>query len=128
MLGYLTDSQILGTMLIVLSVLGAITVVVLYLFSRKEQKRQDVIAVSEWQPTNKIDFHCAGRPIGDKLPAPFLLRVEESRKVQSISGVEHTEIRWRNASLADAKAVVVAHQSFLDSAIKGHPVPKLVRS
>jgi hypothetical protein len=35
------------------------------------------------------------------------LRVEDFHTVESISGVEHVEIRWRNATLAEAKSVVV---------------------
>jgi len=34
------------------------------------------------------------------------------------SGVEHVEIRWRNATLAEAKAMVVAHPKAADPGAK----------
>jgi hypothetical protein len=46
------------------------------------------------------------------------LRVEDFHTVESISGVEHVEIRWRNATLAEAKSVVVAHQNAADTGQK----------
>jgi hypothetical protein len=39
--------------------------------------------------------------------------------------VEHVEIRWRNAALAEAKAVVVAHQNAADPEAKRYQFPRL---
>ena len=38
-----------------------------------------------------------------------MLRVEETRVVNSPVGVEHREIRWRKATLDEAKAVMVSY-------------------
>ena len=95
----------------------------LFLSLRKETKSNNIVT-SEWQPTGKIDFHCVDTPKDDKVPATFLLRVEDFRTVESISGVEHMEICWRNATLAEAKSVVVAHQSATDTPEKNHQFPK----
>jgi len=54
-----------------------------------------------------------------------LLRVEEHRSVESISGVEHVEIRWRNAALTEAKSVVIAHPSATDVGTKSLQFPRL---
>jgi predicted outer membrane lipoprotein len=116
---------ILGTLLFVFAALGAIAM--LYL-SRKEKKPEEILtATSEWLPTGKIDFHCAETPKDDKVPAAFLLRMEECRTVESISGAEHVEIRWRNATLAEARSVVVAHKAG-DGGAKGAQFLKLVRA
>jgi hypothetical protein len=96
--------------------------------SAKKKLEESVMATSDWQPTGKIDFFCAETPKDDKSPAAFLLRVEDCRTVESISGVEHTEIRWRNAALAEAKSVVVAHQNATDTGTKGYQIPRLVRT
>jgi hypothetical protein len=126
---YLSDPNILGILFLVLSAIGAIALVMLYLLSRKKKKLEEsVMATSDWQPTGKIDFFCAETPKDDKSPAAFLLRVEDCRTVESISGVEHTEIRWRNAALAEAKSVVVAHQNATDTGTKGYQIPRLVRT
>jgi len=126
---YLADPNILGILLFTLSAVAAIALVMLYLYSRKEKKLEEcVTATSDWQPSGKIDFHCAEPPTDDKAPAAFLLRVEDCRTVESISGVEHMEIRWRSANLAEAKSVVVAHQNATDTGTKGYQIPRLVRT
>jgi hypothetical protein len=117
---YLTDPRILWTLL-VLAAIAAIAV--LYLAMRKEKKSKEIVT-SEWQPTGKIDFHCVDTPKDDKVPSAFLLRVEDFRTVESISGVEHVEIRWRNATLAEAKSVVVAHQNAADTGAKVYQFAK----
>jgi hypothetical protein len=124
---YLADPSILGILLLVSSGIAAIALLTLYFSPRqKKQSEESVTATSEWQATGKIDFHCAETPKDDKAPAPFVLRVEDYRTVESISGVEHMEIRWRDATLTEAKSVVIAHQDATDTAPKGYQVPTLV--
>jgi len=124
-----TDTNALIALLVIVSAIAAAGLVMLYLFWRKqEQPEESIVVTSEWQPTGKIDFYCPEIPQDDKAPAPFLLRVEEYRTVESISGVEHTEIRWRKAMLSEAKAVLVVHQNATDTRTKGQQIAKLVRS
>ena len=125
---YLADPNILGILLFTLSAIAASTLLMLYLYSRQEKPEECVTATSDWQPSGKIDFHCAEPPTDDKAPAAFLLRVEDYRTVESISGVEHMEIRWRSANLAEAKSVVAAHQNATDTGTKGYQIPRLVRT
>jgi len=107
---------------------AAASLVMFYLWWLKQKKPEEIVTVtSEWQPTGKIDFHCAELPQDPKLPTHFVLRVEDYRTVESISGVEHVEIRWRNATLAEAKAVVVAHQNAADPESKRYQFPTQVQ-
>jgi hypothetical protein len=117
---YLTDPNILWPLLGFAAIAATVG---MYLSLRKEKKSQDIVT-SEWQSTGKIDFHRAHTPKEDTAPAEFILRVEDFRVVESISGVEHVEIRWRNATLAEAKAVVVAHQNAADTGAKLYQFPE----
>jgi hypothetical protein len=58
-----------------------------------------------WTPTGRIDF--LNSPSTDN----FILQAEDTRIVDSMGGVEHREIRWRKATLDEAKTVVVAYHS-----------------
>ena len=63
--------------------------------------------VHDWLPTGRIDF--AGPSMdADAVdtPASFLLQAEDIRLLVSLSGIERKEIRWRKATLSEAKRVV----------------------
>ena len=58
-----------------------------------------------WILTGRIDFvdpHSVGE---------FVLQVEETRTTNSPGGVEHREIRWRKATLDEAKMVLVSYHA-----------------
>jgi len=55
-----------------------------------------------WTPTGRVDF------IDPQSTGNFVLQAEDTRIVDSIGGVEHREIRWRKATLDEARAVVVS--------------------
>jgi hypothetical protein len=78
-----------------------------YSFYKKPKLRNETkpyTAVQNgWMPTGRIDF-VDPRSIGD-----FILQVEKTRIVDSMGGVEHREIRWRKATLDEAKAVLVSY-------------------
>ena len=57
----------------------------------------------DWIWTGRIDL------TDPKSAGDFVLRVEETRVVNSPVGVEHREIRWRKATLDEAKAVMVSY-------------------
>jgi hypothetical protein len=119
----------LGTVLVVGAAASAIALGMPYLSWITEKNPEEIItATGEWQASGKIDFHCTEIPQDEKVPATFVLRVEDYRTVESISGVEHVELRWRNATLAEAKSVVVAHQKTDETGARGYQVPKLVRA
>jgi hypothetical protein len=58
-----------------------------------------------WTPTGRIDFW-SSPSMGD-----FILQAEDTRIIQGIGGVEHREIRWRKATLDEAKTVVVSYHA-----------------
>src|ERR1019366_6168436 len=63
--------------------------------------------VHDWIPTGRIDF--AGPSMDESAadtPASFYLQAEDVRFLISFSGIEHKEIRWRKATLNEAKKVV----------------------
>ena len=90
---------------------GVLVVVIgLLILLRPKSKRQPITADSavdskEWVLTGRIDFvdpHSAGE---------LVLQVEETRIVNSPSGVEHREIRWRRATLDEGKMVLVSYHA-----------------
>jgi hypothetical protein len=63
--------------------------------------------IHDWTPTGRIDF--AGPSMdatAADTPASFYLQAEEIRLLVSLSGIERKEIRWRKATLTEAKRVV----------------------
>ena len=68
---------------------------------------EEVKVVHDWVPTGRIDF--AGPSMDASAadtPASFYLKAEDIRLLVSFSGIERKEIRWRNATLNEAKRVV----------------------
>ena len=63
--------------------------------------------VHDWIPTGRIDF--AGPSMDESAantPASFYLQAEDARFLISFSGIERKEVRWRKATLNEAKKVV----------------------
>jgi hypothetical protein len=58
-----------------------------------------------WTPTGRIDF------TDPHSIENFILQVEETRIDESLGGVEHRAIRWRRATLDEAKRVIVAYHA-----------------
>src|SRR5689334_18598347 len=82
-----------------------IVAVGLYIALKPKPKRQPEAAAEaadnmEWTLTRRIDL--ADPPLAGE----FVLQVEESRISVSPTGVEHREIRWRRATLSEAKMVL----------------------
>ena len=87
-----------------------IVVVALLVLLRPKSKRQLSATGSAadnkgWVLTGRIDFvdpHSVGE---------LVLQVEETQTVNSPGGVEHREIRWRRATLDEAKMVLVSYHA-----------------
>jgi hypothetical protein len=63
--------------------------------------------VQDWIPTGRIDFAGPSLDVGAAdTPTSFYLQAEEIRVLVSLSGIERKEIRWRRATLNEAKRVV----------------------
>jgi hypothetical protein len=90
---------------------GVLVVVIgLLVLLRPRSKRQLVTSNSVadnkgWILTGRIDFvdpHSVGE---------LVLQAEETQTVNSPGGVEHREIRWRRATLDEAKMVLVSYHA-----------------
>ena len=68
-----------------------------------------------WVPTGRIDFasRVTSQAAETDEPSDFKLIVEERRIVESATGLENLEIRWRQATLREAKIVVAQYHKFL---------------
>jgi hypothetical protein len=78
------------------------------IYKPKPNKRTKSNAAAQnggWTATGRIDF-VDPQSIGD-----FILQVEETRILDSMGGVEHREIRWRRATLDEAKTVLVSYHA-----------------
>ena len=69
----------------------------------------------DWVATGRIDFatHVTGNAEDADQPSDFKLMVEERRIVESVTGLENLEIRWRPATLREARIVVVQYHKYL---------------
>ncbi len=83
--------------------------------SWKKSAREGFVVKRDWGPTGRIDFatQLNGNPEEADQPSEFKLLVEERRIVESITGSENLEIRWRLATLREAKAVVAQYHKYL---------------
>jgi hypothetical protein len=70
---------------------------------RQPEKAADAADNMEWTLTRRIDL------ADPELVGAFVLQVEESRISTSPTGVEHREIRWRRATLPEAKMVLKSY-------------------
>jgi hypothetical protein len=63
--------------------------------------------VQDWVPTGRIDFAGPSMDASNAdTPASFYLQAEDVRLLVTFSGIERKEIRWRRATLKEAKRVV----------------------
>jgi hypothetical protein len=87
-----------------------ILVAVLAVYSIHKPKPHDktkstAAAQNGWAATGRIDF------VDPQSKGDFILQVEETRIVDTMGGVEHREIRWRKATLDEAKTVLVSYHA-----------------
>ena len=90
---------------------GVLVVVIGLLVLLKPRSKRHLVTSNSvadnqgWILTGRIDFvdpHSVGE---------LVLQVEETQTVNSPGGVEHREIRWRKATLDEAKMVLVAYHA-----------------
>jgi hypothetical protein len=67
--------------------------------------KSNAAAQNGWMATGRIDF------VDPQSKGEFILQVEETRIVDTMGGVEHREIRWRRATLDEAKTVLVSYHA-----------------
>jgi hypothetical protein len=65
----------------------------------------DGILKQDWTRTGKIDFRATD--LDSKSPQQLILRVEEKKIIENSMDEDVVQLRWRLATLAEAKEVVV---------------------
>jgi hypothetical protein len=95
-----------------LAVVGAIAGVLIMVFGfRRKEKgpvvidKIDGILKQDWTRTGNIDFH-ASEASGDT-PQFLILRLEERKIIETAMGQDVVQLRWRLATVEEAKEVVV---------------------
>jgi hypothetical protein len=77
--------------------------------------------VQGWVPTGRIDFAGPSMDASNAdTPASFYLQAEDIRLLVSFSGIERKEIRWRKATLKEAKRVVFTFHQQMAKASDGN--------
>lgn len=69
----------------------------------------DGVLKQDWTRTGNIDFHAGA--LDSASPQPLTLRVEERRVTENAMGQDVVELRWRLATLEEAKELVVCWNS-----------------
>lgn len=93
-------------------VIGIIAGILIIMFGiRKKEQRPaafghvDGVLKQDWTRTGNIDFHAGA--LESASPQPLTLRVEEKKITENPMGQDVVELRWRLATLEEAKEVVV---------------------
>jgi hypothetical protein len=94
----------------VVAIVGVVvgSVIMSFDFRRREQKSFgdiDGVLKEDWSRTGKIDFHAA--VLESSAPQLLFLRVEEKKITENAMGQNIVQLRWRLATLEEAKEVVV---------------------
>jgi hypothetical protein len=95
---------------IAIAVAAAIIIYGIYAVRKKDEPDPSFSEVSgtlkqDWTRTGKIDFHVAA--LESSSPQQLILRVEEKKIVENSMEEDVVQLRWRLATLAEAKEVVV---------------------
>ncbi len=64
----------------------------------------DGVLKDDWRRTGHIDFHA--RSLDSASPQQLILRVEERKIIENAMGQDVVQLRWRLATLEEAKEVV----------------------
>jgi hypothetical protein len=103
----------------------ALLVVIIVMFFRARTRKQRLVARSQsnvkrdWQPTGNINFIVPEDVVG---PDQFVLEVEENRVIELLGGGTTLEIRFRLATLDEAKRIVQGYERH----IADHPEDSLL--
>jgi hypothetical protein len=95
----------------VVAVIGVIVGVLTMVFGLRRKERKpfvfddiDGILKQDWTRTGNVDFYVAA--LDSASPQTLVLRVEEKKIFENVMGQDVTQLRWRLATLEEAKEVV----------------------
>jgi hypothetical protein len=114
------DTQVIWTAVAVVAVIAAILLVVFSL-RKKERKPGSISHIEgvlkhDWTRTGNIDFHVA-KP-DQTSSQQFILTVEEKKLTETAMGQDVVELRWRLATLDEAKEVVACWNAKQQSEVR----------
>ena len=94
---------------IAIAVAGGMAGYGIYSFRKKDEPDPLYGGVSgtlkeDWTRTGNIDFHVVA--LESTSPQQFILRIEERKIMENSMGQEVTQLRWRLATIEEAKEVV----------------------
>jgi hypothetical protein len=102
--------------IIAIAIIGVIVggLIMAFGFRKTEQRSAafgqiDGVLKQDWTRTGNIDFHAA--LLESPSPQPLTLRIEEKRITENAMGQDVVELRWRLATLDEAKELVVCWNS-----------------
>jgi hypothetical protein len=106
------EPWVIGAFAVIGVIVGAL--IMAFGFRKPQQKptafaQIDGVLKQDWARTGNIDFHAAA--LESSSPQPLTLRVEEKRVTQNAMGQDVVELRWRLATLEEAKELVVCWNS-----------------
>jgi hypothetical protein len=90
--------------------LAVAAMMIIYAIRKKDEKppsfgEVDGTLKQDWARTRKIDFHVVAP--GSSAPQRLILRVEEKKIIENPMGEDVVQLRWRLATVDEAKEVVV---------------------
>ena len=96
----------------VVAIVGVVVggLIMIFGFRKKEQKSAssgdiDGVVKQDWTRSGNIDFHAAA--LESTSPQLLVLRVEDKKVTENAMGQDIAQLRWRLATLEEAKEVVV---------------------
>jgi hypothetical protein len=101
--------EVLWTVLTIAGVIAGVLIMVFGLRKREQVPTEfdsvDGILKQDWSRTGNVDFHVSAP--GSTSPQLLVLRVEERKTIENALGQDVVQLRWRLATLEEAKEVVV---------------------
>jgi len=95
--------------------LAVAAAMIIYAVRKKDEKAPsfgevDGILKQDWARTGKIDFHVTA--LKSTSPQQLPLRVEERKIIENSVGEDVVQLRWRLATVEEAKEVVVCWNTY----------------
>jgi hypothetical protein len=95
-----------GVVFILLAALAVTFLPRLLQAASPEQTQDQGVIKRDWSTTGRVNFALPATVPDVDTPVSLMLEVEETRVVESVTGGEMLSVRWRRATLTEAKQVM----------------------
>jgi hypothetical protein len=95
-----------GAVFILLAGLAVVFLPRLLQAASTEQTQDQGVIKRDWSTTGRVNFALPATMPDLDTPVSLILEVEETRVIESVTGGEMLSLRWRRATLAEAKQVM----------------------